>query len=325
MVRYLLIIALLANFTYANSEKYFIKFGSFKNLQALERAIERLPSNLRRHVAIVRSGSWFIPFAYYTSNKNALRSKVSGYRPYFKDAHIAHSSSMLQHPLVRNYAKKRSVQMTRPVRRKAPAYIRQTPSRYVPPVPRYNQNSILALPLAKTIPMDRAVNRAVVTQNFVTKKIVMNPVEEKDVFSSVKPKKYKHFSKEMLSGQSYYLAYKKTKVNPALLIKVTFENHRVNYQPIVGDMQMNNANYLVENHKLYMFADTFTQNGTFSKLDEPRDKYFVVSSWANGKKLNTLRYYYKMNDAKRYLGISTTDGLSEVLSEGEYDDSFLDD
>ncbi len=326
MIRYFLIISFLVSFTYANSEKYFIQFGSFKNLQGLTKAIDRLPIKLRSHVAIVRAGTWYIPFAYYTSNKNALRPKVVAYRRYFKDAHIAKSSSMLQHPLVHNYAPKVNPKALRPIRKQQPLALRQSRPVYQQNIPtpqtvsRSTKVNILALPLAQTIPLNGYASN----ENLITKKIVMNPIEKKDVFSSRKQKKYKNFSKEMLSGQSYYLAYKKTKSNPALLIKVSFENHRVTYQPIIGDMQMTNANYLVKSHKLYMFADTFTPNGTFSKLDDPREKYFIVSSWANGKKLNTLRYYYKMNDAKKYLGQKTTDGLSEVLSEGDYDAFLLD-
>ena len=67
----------------------------------------------------------------------------------------------------------------------------------------------------------------------------------------------------------------------------------------------------------------FERNGSFSKLDEHRSDHFLVSSWADGKKLNTLRYYYKMNDAKKYLGLIASDGLAEILSEGDYDDFFL--
>jgi hypothetical protein len=119
------------------------------------------------------------------------------------------------------------------------------------------------------------------------------------------------------------LAYKKTQSNPNLLIKVSFGNHDVTYQPVIGDMTMTKANYLTEDNKLYMFTDSFTRNGSFSKLEEHRDDHFLVSSWANGKKLNTLRYYYKMNDAKKYLGLHTSDGLAEILSEGGYDDFFL--
>ena len=327
MIRFLLLISLLVNFTYANSEKYFIQFGSFKDLKVLERNIERLPSSLRSHVVIVRSNSWYIPFAYYTSNKSALKSKVASYKRYFRDAHIAHSSYMLNHPLVRNYATTSKTQ---------PAPKRQ----YIPPVKQYSKPVV---PVRGVVPQYQNVGiskanytltsvqhlalvgqEESITPQIVTQKVVHKQVTKNDVFSNEKPKKYKNFSKQMLSGQDYYLAYKKTESNPNLLIKVTFGNHQVTYKPVIGEMQMTKANYVTEDSRLYMFSDTFTRNGSYSKLDEHRENHFLVSSWANGKKLNTLRYYYKMNDAKEYLGIGTSNGLAEILSEGDYDDLFID-
>ena len=326
MIRFLLLISLLVNFTYANSEKYFIQFGSFKDLKGLERNIERLPSSLRSHVVIVRSNSWYIPFAYYTSNKNALKSKVASYRRYFRDAHIAHSSYMLNHPLVRNYATTRTTK-TAPRRQYIP-YSKPV-AQYVAPVrrvvPQHQNVGISAANYTLTSVQHLApVVKESISPPIVTQKVVYKQVSKDDVFTNQKPKKYKNFSKEMLSGQHYYLAYKKTESNPNLLIKVTFGNHQVTYQPIIGEMKMTKANYVTEDNRLYMFADTFTKNGTYSKLDEHRDNHFLVSSWAKGKKLNTLRYYYKMNDAKEYLGIGTSNGLAEILSEGDYDDLFLD-
>ncbi len=318
MIRFLLLISLVVNFSYAGSEKYFIQFGSFKDLKGLEQHIAKLPSNLRSHVVIVRSNAWYIPFAYYTSNKNALKSKLPAYKRYFKDARIAHSSYMLSHPLVRNYATTKRTQAV--------------PKRvYTPPVPSYRK----VIPRYQNVGITEEDNILVtqplisrqeipVTQKIVTQKVVMRQVEKDDVFSNVKPKKYKQFSKEMLSGHHYYLAYKKTNSNPSLLIKVSFGNHQVTYKAIIGDMKMTNANYLVEGGKLYMFADTFTRNGSFSTLEEHRDNHFLVASWSKGKKLNTLRYYYKMNDAKAYLDMDTSDGLAEILSEGDYDDFFVD-
>jgi hypothetical protein len=311
MIRFLLLIALVVNFAYANSEKYFIQFGSFKNLKGLERNIERLPNSLRAHVVIVRSNSWYIPFAYYTSNENALKSKLALYKHYFKDAHIAHSSYMLNHPLVHNYATTKSTPSV-PKRQYIPAVRRS--------IPQYQNVGISEEDniLTDVQPMLQVAPR------IVTQRVVVKKVEPNDIFLNVKPKKYKSFSKQMLSGQHYYLAYKKTDSNPNLLIKVIFGNHEVTYQAVIGEMQMTKASYVTEADRLYMFTDTFTRNGSFSKLDEHRENHFLVSSWANGKKLNTLRYYYKMNDAKDYLGLGTSDGLAEILSEGDYDDFFLD-
>jgi len=331
MIRLLLLVALFVNVTYASSEKYFIQFGSFKNLKGLERHIDKLPASLRSHVVIVYANSWYIPFAYYTSNKYALRAKVAWYKRYFKDAHIAHSSSMLRYPLVRNYAKKTKVRVTVPRKR------------YVPPVrvalPRsqnvglsqanYTFQSVQNLPSIhdesiRPTMVATPIQQMQVQPKIVTQKVVYKHTPTKDNFSVSKIKRYKHFTKEMLGGHHFYLAYKKEGENPNLLIKVSFENHEVTYQPVIGEMQMTKANYVVDENKLYMFANTFSKNGSFSKLEEHHNNYFLVSSWANGKKLNTLRYYYKLNDAKKYLGLSTSNGLAAILSEGDYDEFFLD-
>jgi hypothetical protein len=321
--------------------KYFIKFGSFKNLQGLERSVAQLPQDLRSHVVIVRKNSWYVPFAYFTSNKQALYSKLRLYKRYFSDAHIGSSSTMLSYPLVRNYGTQKG---SRGVPKRQ--YIAPTPSyqkskMHYTPTASYEQTQAYQnvaiseedniLPSLKTNLVANPYRYQVSPQQvsreipLITQKVVMKKAEEEDdVFSKKQPKQFKQFSKQMLSGNHYYLAYQKTQSNPSLLIKVTFGNHTVNYQPIIGDMQMTNASYLTEGDRLYMFTDTFMRNGSFSKLEEHRSDHFLVSSWVNGKKLNTLRYYYKLNDAKRYLGLSTSDGLAEVLSEGSYDELFID-
>jgi hypothetical protein len=137
-------------------------------------------------------------------------------------------------------------------------------------------------------------------------------------------KKFKSFNKRMISGKRYYLAYKSTSESPNLLVKVSFGNHTVVYQPMLGNMSMRDAKYLVENGKLYMFADSFSENGAFSKIDGYEKDYILVSSWSNGKKLNTLRYYYKLNDAKRHLGVKgSTDPLAKALEDSPIQGVYL--
>ncbi|CAA6806782.1 MAG: Unknown protein [uncultured Sulfurovum sp.] len=331
MIRLLVLLMFLLHLSHASSKKYFIQFGSFKNLKGLEQSIEQLPSALRSHVVIVRSNSWYIPFAYYTSNKQALASKLPLYKRYFRDAGIRSSSYMLNHPLVRNYAtqigkdlapKRRYIP---PVREDKKAFVQPRSSMRRVVVPQYQNVAISEEDNTLTHIQPLAPIRAMApkVERVVTQKIVRKQVED-DLFVDTKPKKHKTFSKKMLSGQYYYLAYKSKGMKEHLLIKVSFGNHQVTYQPVIGEMKMTKANYMTEGGKLYMFADTFTRNGSFSTLDEHRSNHFLVSSWAKGKQLNTLRYYYKMNDAKAYLGLGTSDGLAEILSEGDYDDFFLD-
>jgi len=301
MMRFFIILSIMINISHASGEKYFIQFGSFKNIQGLEKSISKLPNSLRSHVVIVRSNSWYIPFAYYTSNKSLLYSKLPSYKHYFPDARIAYSAYLLKHPVVHNYSTKKRV-VQRVIHKEPVHYV--YPKRVMVPKPQYQNVAISeSYPISQVIP----------------KKVK----EVEDVFKNEKPIYYKHFSKKMLSGKHYYLAYKTDDEKPNLLIKVVFGNHDVTYQPVIGEMKMMNANYIIENNRLYMFTDSFTQNGAFSKLEEHRKNHFLVSSWSNGKKLNTLRYYYKLNEAKKYLDIDTSNGLATALEEGNYDDFFL--
>jgi hypothetical protein len=308
---------LLVNMAYAGGEQYFIKLGSFKNLKGLERSIKKLPYRLRSHVKIVRKNSWYVPFAYYTKRKSSLTSKVAAYKRYFPDAHINRSKYMLRYKLIRNYGSKRS-KSKKSVSKRA-IYVRPPASvtqiHYQNVAISTEHNSYVATtppePIIHTVPS--------LAQPIPTPTVSVESSE------SITQKQYKNFTKQMLSGKHYYLAYKSPKGSPDLLIKVSFGTHTVNYQPMRGDMQMRQANYLIEDDKLYMFADNFTKDGAYSILDEHRDNHFLVSSWVNGKKLNTLRYYYHLNDAQEYLGVKPSTGLASTLAEGSFDEFFLND
>ena len=316
MIRFIILFLFFFNIVHASSERYYIQLGSFKNLRGLEKSINHLPKKLRSHVVIVRSNGWFIPFAYYVPNKRVLYGHVSKFKRYFPDAHIAHSSYMLNHPVVRNYVKpKRKVKkyIAPPIRKYHPQAL---PTRSQPTYQNIaisEEDNILKLPLAKTVSISTAISKNTVY------------VEPRVKREELKKKEYKHFNKQMLSGNHYYLAYKSTKESPDLLIKVSFQNHTVVYQPIIGDMKMTEANYLIDEKRLYMFANNFTKDGAYSILEEYRKNHFLVSSWIDAKKLNTLRYYYDLNDAKEYLGLKTSKGLASILEEGSYDEYFLDD
>ncbi len=304
MIKIILSILLFVTISHANSERYFIKLGSFKNLNGLKKNINRLPYNLRSHIIIVRRNSWYVPFAYYTSNRNSLYRYVPKFRRYFHDAFISHSKHILDYPVVKNYTKQHILHKKKIVRQ-YPPYRRE-------PAPIYRVE-----PSYQTISTPKVANYA------ETISIPTYREKKESIIKIESNQKNKYFTKNILSGKNFYLAYKSTKDSPNLLIKVTFQNHTVTYQPIIGDMQMTKANYLIENGRLYMFADSFTEDGAYSKLEKDMKNYFLVSSWTNGKKLNILRYYYNLNDAKEYLGIETSKGLANVLETGKYDDFFL--
>ncbi|MBD3794254.1 MAG: hypothetical protein IE889_08925 [Campylobacterales bacterium] len=294
MIRILFIVSIFLGVVQAEAKRYFIQLGSFQRLSVLDNTINNLPVSLRSHIVVVRSNQWYIPFAYHSPDRPALERELSAYRRYFPDAFINDSDYILMHPVVRNYVQKIAQSQPQPQIQK-PVRI------YTSPQPNYQ------------IPQRRQ-NVAISEEDFTMPELIIEkqavalptptPVEERP----------NYFTNEMLSGHQYYLAYKKTENSPNLLIRATFETHQVTYQPIIGDMQLMVANYIVDDHKLYMYVNQFSREGAYSQIEEYRSDHILVSSWSKGKKLNTLRYYYDLNAAKAYLGEeSSQDALSQAL------------
>ena len=307
MFRFILLLLILLNFSYAENQRYFIKLGSFRHFPILEKTINRMPPSLRSHITIVKSNGWFIPFAYNTTNRYSLHRKLLAYKQYFYDAYIYSSQRILNSPIVRNYAH-------------SPIPIKQYQhTRVLPPI----TNNILNYPMAQTYPMGEPKTEPVQAQEEYVMLSTPTRIPKPTIIQDIDTKS-KGFNKRMISGKLYYLAYKSNNENPNLLVKVSFGNHTVVYQPMIGDMSMREAKYLVENGKLYMFADSFSEQGAFSRIDGYEDDYILVSSWSNGKKINTLRYYYKLNSAKEYLGEEgSKDPLANALEDSPIEGVYL--
>lgn len=304
MIRIILLILIFINISYGDARKYYIQLGSFRHLDVLENSINRLPQSLRSHIVVMYSPDrWYIPFAYHTTKKYALMKKVPSYKRYFPDAHINSSSYILNHQVIRNYTKN--------------AQKRYTNVSYTPPSKIEEYQNVAISEDDNILPYIPSVVYETTTPTPIPKHKVIIPKPQKKV--TKKRKKYKYFNKRMLSGHHYYLAYKSTQNSPDLLVKVSFYNHEVIYEPIIGNMNMRNAKYVVKDKKLYMFADSFSKDGAFSKINGNRRDYILVSSWYNGKKLNTLRYYYNLNNAKKYLGEKRSGSLATALEDGEFD------
>jgi len=270
---------------------YYIKLGSFKNWIVLEKSIDGLPSDMRSHIVVLELNGWLVPYAYYTRKLDALKRELHRYRRYFPDSEIKSSPHILGRSIFRDYRVDRGdvrrvythpeTVTTQPYRVKERGYVK-----FASTAPVVKESSIVEEIRAKS--------------------------ESRDV-------EIDSFSKRILSGHKFYLTYKSPDGRSDLLIKLSFGGFKVKYQPIVGEMNMREAKYLVDNSKLYMFADTFSENGAYSKVESVTDDYMVVSSWFKGKRINSLRYYYNLDKAKRYLGKSSTSRLANALEERSFD------
>ena len=329
MMRILLVILLMVNISYAGGARYFIKLGSFKNYQVLAKSINKMPKSLRSHTSIIYVKGWYIPFSYYKKSKKGLSSKVKLYKKYFPAARVRYGRRLFSNKVIYKFGKSL-----------ISSSVKRMPLKKIKSTPVKKRRVTVSSPKIEPTSTNKervTLENVAISSNGNTLNIPIHNYSSQNIpsileelsFSSktlsenIEQKKYNFFKKQMLSGNHYYMAYKANEGETNLLIKVSFGADRVSYQPMLGDMQMTEANYLIENHKLYMFADKFSSNGAYSTLDKHRKKYFLVSSWMGIKKLNTLRYYYKLNDAKEYLGVRTSAGLSEVLEEGNFDEFFL--
>jgi len=293
----ILIILILNSLAFAK-RFYYIKLGSFRYWSVLEKSINRLPISMRSHIVVVESNGWLIPYAYYTSKLHALKRKIYGYRRYFPDATITSSPQILNKRVFRDY--RRAITRYRARATPTPIY--------------YTQPS-----MAKTVPQPRPevplkVNRDIDYERSESVLSKVRTIHKKRTNFEVN-----RFNKKMLSGHNFYLAYKSPDGKSDLLIKLSFGTFKVTYQPIIGTMDMKEAKYLVEDNRLYMFADTFSENGAYSLIERVTKEYIVVSSWFGGKKINTLRYYYSLDKAKRYLGRENSSKLATALEDRSFD------
>jgi len=296
-----ILIFLIFNISIFAQKFYYIKLGSFRHWSVLEKSINRLPPDMRSHVVVVEANGWLIPYAYYTSKLYALKRKIYRYKRYFPDAIISSSSQILNKRVFRDYRRKRvnrsSSYHTEPIP-PPPTIKREYPTyQYQRPTPQgYTQiRTAPSVVVDGYIPHPTQIRRELESKNRAT------------------------FDKKMLSGHNFYLTYKSPDGKNDLLIKLSFGTFDVKYQPIIGNMDMREAKYLVEDNKLYMFADTFSENGAYSKIEKVTKDYMVVSSWYAGKKINTLRYYYSLDKAKKYLGKDESNKLVNALEDRSFD------
>jgi hypothetical protein len=86
-----------------------------------------------------------------------------------------------------------------------------------------------------------------------------------------------------------------------VLIAVSFKENTVNYKPLIGKIPPISAHYTIKNNKLFLYQKGLLNSQVYSLLEKTYPNYYLISSWAGNKKLNTLRYYLTLKNAKAYL------------------------
>lgn len=101
-----------------------------------------------------------------------------------------------------------------------------------------------------------------------------------------------------LKGNVFYVCVEAAKTE---LLIVAFDENHVEYNTVIGDIPSFKEQYAVINDRLYVFKDKASKNSVYSTLEEVKGKYLLISNWNQNEKVNTLRYYYNLEDALAYV------------------------
>ncbi len=117
----------------------------------------------------------------------------------------------------------------------------------------------------------------------------------------IKEKSESSFYDKIQQKELYLCSHGKSSGGKKLLFRVAFTKDKVAYTPIIGKVPPIEAEYRVKDNKLYLFQKGMFNPKVYSKLEEIASKYYLISSWIEKHKSNTMRYYFDLEDARAYL------------------------
>jgi hypothetical protein len=157
--------------------------------------------------------------------------------------------------------------------------------------------------LKRTLPFYRKVfkDAFLTTANPSTDSLSSSTLKNKDTLPKVSSKKPLSFYDKIKQRTLYLCSGKHTKKTHKFLIEVTFKKKSVTYKPIIGQVPPISALYKTTDNKLFLYQKGLLNHNVYSTLEKTYAKYYLISSWIGKKKVNTLRYYFNIRDAKRYI------------------------
>ncbi len=99
----------------------------------------------------------------------------------------------------------------------------------------------------------------------------------------------------------YLCAYGEEEWSPNVLMHVAFFDKEVIYTPIMGEVSGKRAEYKIENDKLYIFQEGLFDSESYSTLESVTEHYYLISTWVGKSKINTIRYYFDLDNAEAYV------------------------
>lgn len=254
--------------------EYVIQLGLYKNRAILEKMVDRISDpKLRSEVIIEKRGEMHWAHSPVIKDKLTMNHTLLGYRKVFKDAFFKEVPIIddKQHEM-------KAIDSVKSAQKEVPQKMVATKAEEIDPL---------------------AFVQKLVPQKIEETKIPNKSDEEKAEEVKNDSKSLKRLSfEERLKGNVFFVCFE---TKDKQVVKTEFDGHNVSYTPVVGEMEPFNAQYDVVLDRIYIFKDKISTRSIYSTLDEVKEKYLLISSWHNRKKVNTIRYYYDLQDAMAYV------------------------
>lgn len=112
----------------------------------------------------------------------------------------------------------------------------------------------------------------------------------------------KSTDKELFKNKTFYVCPDRIQTSSEkLLIESKFTDINVTYNPIIGNLPSITLKYIMHKKRLYFFKGSIINPNQYRKIEKNLFEYILVSHYNKEKKLTTMRYYYKKEDAISYL------------------------
>ena len=247
------------------SNSYTVRLAVYNNINSLKKELNKLSPALRKTVEIQKRGEQHVACSVHTKDKAKLQKLLPSYKKVFPDAFISEYQ-----PIESTTKQSKSIKIA-------------------------EANNIT---LQKTETIDVKATETKESPSKTEQKKVYRPYSRK----IVNPTKdniplYERFHQKTL----YLCAYGAEEWSSNVLIHVAFFDKEVIYTPIRGDVSHRREVYTIDKNRLYISQKGLFDSEIYKTLDEINSDYYLISTWVEKTKVNTIRYYFDLDKAEAYI------------------------
>lgn len=320
---------------------YIVKLGAYKNGASLKNEVSKLPAEAREITQIVQRGKIHFASSIETEDRKKLEKLLPLYKKVFSDAFIASferkrkpQTATKKVPVAKPVATPKTpsvpkvVAATMPTptpkeqpkvetNETMPAVVVATPET---PKEDAQQSEMQTLNVAEvfktsepekeeakpTAPIPSQASKApkIKEQNATLCQFVQQNMEPSRPKTNkvVNPKRKNLSLYERVHQKRLYLcAYAPDEWSPNILLEIDFFDDEVRFTPLQGNVAAKTEKYKIQNERIYISQDGIYDDGMYKTIEKITNDYYLLTTWIGTRKLTSIRYYFDLKKAKRYL------------------------